>query len=710
MNTFLFILLFSLCAWGSKDEDKVSSPSRTGESGEVENATAEDEEEESLKDLEEEENPDEEKTETRDEKREESPAGNTDSQDESAADKAEAHDTKAHETRGDCEKTSAQTTDDKGEREETPQEEPPIQETVVKAVRQPPPKDRTAAVTKLHGEDIRRSTRTSTVEALSQESAGVYVTGRGMGFHGVASGASGGIYIRGLGGSPNSQVLVVENGIPDAQGIFGHPIPDAYVPFLIDDVQVIMGGDSVLYGSNAVGGVIIINERRLTTEGWEFNNDTSFGSYNTLRQTNAFLARWKNLELATAFHGHKSDGHRDGAGGSNKVGTFTLNWHIRPGYTLTLRNKLIKLTGADPGPVTHPNYDHWYDVLRDNASLKFSVQKAKHQLDFVTYANVGVHRLYDGFYSLDFTTGGFGEWNFRIVRNLGVLVGIGAERIDGQVENRIQDEEHEVRGFTNLSLYQQIDYRPFSSLHLTAGSRQMYNTRYGGVIMAKGGATWEAWRGLKLRSRVTRNFRQPTLRELYLPFPTANPDLKPEVSLNWDFGIAWEYKNFEISTTVYYSSVRNLIKYFGAWPSAEVVNIDRVIVWGVEGVARLRDIGPFCFRITGNWQDVGRYTKQNPDAKINFAVNAKHSYKKHHFFGSISGEWVRGLYMNNYKRDPIKDVFFIDASFNYRYTYSHDRMLEPYIMLRNLLNNRYAYIEGYTMPGFNITAGIRLKL
>lgn len=586
---------------------------------------------------------------------------------------------------------------------------PPIQETVVTA-RPSPGKDHTAAVTRVKGSNIRRSTRTSTIEALSQESSGIYVSGRGVGFHGVAGVASGAIHIRGLGGSPNSQVLVVENGVPDAQGIFGHPIPDAYVPFLIDEVRVVMGGDSVLYGSNAVGGVIIIRDRWRTTRGWELNNETAFGSYNTIKETVSFLGRWKNFGLAAAFHARKSDGHRDGAGGTNKVANLAVRWRLKPKFNLTLRNKAIHLSGTDPGPITHPNDDHWYDVLRDNFSLKLDWDKEWFQLHVVSFANIGIHRLYDGFFSLDTTAGGFGEWKVKVLDNLRFLLGLGTEWLDGHVENRIQNETYPVETFGNVSSYGQVDYRPHSSVHLVAGGRLMYNTKFGGVIMAKAGATWEPWRGFFLRSRFTRNFRQPTLRELYLPFPTANPELLPEISHNWDFSVTWEHKKLKLSATTYYSSVKNLIKYFGAWPSAEVVNIDKVEVFGVEGMAQLKNLGPLGFKITGNWQDVGRYTKQNPDAKINFQMDARHRHKNHSFLGTVSGEWVHGLYMNNYKRDPLPNVFFIDMSLRYRYRYASGSSLEPYIMLRNILDNRYAYIEGYLMPGFNIMAGIKTTL
>ena len=112
--------------------------------------------------------------------------------------------------------------------------------------KRPTGKDESVKPTIVRGRQIRESSRATPLEELSQESGDIYVTSKGTGLHGVSSGASGGIYIRGLGGSPNSQILVVEDGAPDYQGIFGHPIPDAFFPSLIDRVMVIKGGDGVL--------------------------------------------------------------------------------------------------------------------------------------------------------------------------------------------------------------------------------------------------------------------------------------------------------------------------------------------------------------------------------------------------------------------------------------------------------------------------------
>jgi outer membrane cobalamin receptor len=171
-----------------------------------------------------------------------------------------------------------------------PPEPSPASDVVVTAGR-PLAKDRTQDATLIPGERVRASSRTNLFDVLAQEAADVYVPGHGIGLHGVANGATGGIRVRGLGGSPNTQVLVVEDGVPDYQGIFGHPIPDAYVPHLIEDVLVVKGGDSTLYGTNAMGGVVVMRSRWREEDGYEVQDDTGYGSYATLRECLPSAAR-----------------------------------------------------------------------------------------------------------------------------------------------------------------------------------------------------------------------------------------------------------------------------------------------------------------------------------------------------------------------------------------------------------------------------------
>jgi outer membrane cobalamin receptor len=591
---------------------------------------------------------------------------------------------------------------------------PPVTNDVVVTARRPLSKDRTQDTTSIQGERIRDSSRTTVFDVLSQESADVYVPGHGVGLHGVSNGATGGIRIRGLGGSPNSQILVVEDGAPDYQGIFGHPIPDAYVPHLIDEVLVIKGGDSTLYGSNAMGGVVVIRSRWRDREGYEAQNDAGYGSYSTLRESVSALGRVGAWDAAAAFTDMKTEGHREGAGGSDMVGSAALCYRFTPSLRLTLRNKVVHVQGNDPGPVTNPSVDHWFDVWRDNASMRVAYAPGNLRLSLTPYLNVGVHRLYDGFYSRDVVGGAIGEMDLRLHRMASLLLGLAGDGVDGMVENRVTGEKPEVRGLASVSFYNQVTLRPVAPLNIVLGTRGFYSSKYGFVALYKAGARWDVGRGFFLHSRVSRNFRQPTIRELYLPYPTANPDLKPEYSVNADAGGSYVSEHFEFSCTWYRTEARNLIKYFGVWPTAEVVNIDHIVIPGVEGRVAVKRLGPVSASVSADWQDVGRYSRQNPDAKINFTIEATQDFGPHFLAGSLTGEWVHGLYMADYDRQPIPNVFVMDLAIRYRYAKStrgvQAHTLEPYLLLRNFLDRQYAYVAGYTMPGFNVLVGLKVGI
>ena len=63
---------------------------------------------------------------------------------------------------------------------------------------------------------------------LTQDVPGMFVTQRGVLGYGVSTGGSGGIKMRGIGGSPNTDVLVLIDGLPQYAGLYGHPVADNY--------------------------------------------------------------------------------------------------------------------------------------------------------------------------------------------------------------------------------------------------------------------------------------------------------------------------------------------------------------------------------------------------------------------------------------------------------------------------------------------------
>jgi len=130
-------------------------------------------------------------------------------------------------------------------------------------------------------EKIENSSESALLPVLAEQVPGLFVTERGITGFGVSTGSAGQISLRGIGGSPNTQVLILLNGNPQFMGIMGHPLPDAYVASDVEKVEVIRCPASTLYGTNAMGGVINIITRQQNEEGFKANARVMYGSYNT---------------------------------------------------------------------------------------------------------------------------------------------------------------------------------------------------------------------------------------------------------------------------------------------------------------------------------------------------------------------------------------------------------------------------------------------
>lgn len=109
--------------------------------------------------------------------------------------------------------------------------------------------------------------------------------------------------------------------------------------------------------------------------------------------------------------------------------------------------------------------------------------------------------------------------------------------------------------------------------------------------------------GLNVRFGYGMGFRAPSLKEKYYDFDAAgiwnimgNPDLKPEVSHNFNLSLEYRYRNYELLLSGYYNSVKDKIAsgvpYFASSddsrPTLPYVNLDTYSVNGLEAQARAR--------------------------------------------------------------------------------------------------------------------------
>ncbi|WP_291129203.1 TonB-dependent receptor, partial [Dysgonomonas sp. UBA7698] len=172
----------------------------------------------------------------------------------------------------------------------------------------------------------------SLLPIITEEVPGLFVTSRSIMGYGVAAGSAGGMTIRGIGGSPTTQMLMLIDGHPQYMGLMGHPLADSYQSLMAERVEVVRGPASVLYGSNAMGGVINIITRKQLQNGVKTNVRAMYGSYNTLSTEANNAIRSGKFSSYVSLSYNRSDGQRENMdfeqySGYAKVGyDFTPNW------------------------------------------------------------------------------------------------------------------------------------------------------------------------------------------------------------------------------------------------------------------------------------------------------------------------------------------------------------------------------------------------
>ena len=162
---------------------------------------------------------------------------------------------------------------------------------------------------------LEASQQTSVLPVLNSQVPGFFSTSRGVMGYGVATGASGQMSLRGIGGPaqaalPTTGLLVLIDGHPQYMGLMGHPIADAYQTMMAERVEVLRGPASVLYGSNAMGGVINIVTRKMQEDGIRTNINIGAGAYGSVQTEATNRIRKGRFSSTVTASYNRTDGHR----------------------------------------------------------------------------------------------------------------------------------------------------------------------------------------------------------------------------------------------------------------------------------------------------------------------------------------------------------------------------------------------------------------
>lgn len=451
----------------------------------------------------------------------------------------------------------------------------------------------------------------------------------------------------------------------------------------IERIEIVEGPMSVIYGADALAGVINIITRKSGPARFAVNarvHEESVGREYGIRQgihnqSVGASFRYRHWDLGGQLGRNYFGGWKDTATGRELV------WHKKDqiigsafvGWANNGLNIRYRFDGLDE-IITNPgNYDYYQSSSGDTLALdqEYLSQRMMHQLQGSYFVNSGLSfQMQSSFtdYSRQvfsttvsqktgairlntapgtqsvidfqgFTSRGTAlvklsdQWSLQPGFDINLESGKGERLKTGT--NRVND----------YALFLTSEFTPNKKINIRPGFRFIKNSVYNAPPLVPSLNTkFSLGRNLDLRLSYARGFRSPSLRELYFNFFDANhqiignPDLKAETSHSFTGSLSWrkmEPGKVAYTTVIggFYNRIRNMIDYAVSANDPnifELTNVSNSRTAGVNlsSVAKYKNLSVSAgASYTGFYNDLSETDKALPELQWSGEVNATVGYK-----------------------------------------------------------------------------------
>jgi vitamin B12 transporter len=528
-----------------------------------------------------------------------------------------------------------------------------------------------------------------------------------------------------LRGGNSSQTLVLIDGVrindpsaPNGAFDFG-----ALLTGNIGRVEVLRGPNSIIWGSQAIGGVINV-QSIAPTEAMAVRVGAEYGYADSMK-ANANLSGTSGIfEGSVGGAYYRTDGISALTGGTEKDGyknasaNGRLKVNLAENFALDFRGYYNRGTieydspfgaGANALPMSrNKQFIGYVGANFDLADGRFQNRMSFARTDI---SRVGTDPVVFSFNNFDVegTIDRFEYHGSFDVADAATIV-FGAEHERTLASTSFEGATADVARNKVSSGFGQLILRPITGLTLTGGVRHDDYSDYGGQTTLGGNAAYTPNEGATvLRATYGKGFRAPTLSEGQPPF--GNPNLKPETARNFDLGVEQRFLDgkAQVYATYYNRRSNDLIAFSSTTFRSE--NIARVKSEGAE-------FG-FALQPTANLNIQANYTLTNAinrSAGGNFgkrlALRPQHN-------GSLTLDWQTPwavklgttLLLVGDSFDNASNSVRLDgyALADIRASFPLNETVEFYGRVDNVFDTDYTTVARYNTYGRNAHVGVRAK-
>jgi len=607
-----------------------------------------------------------------------------------------------------------------------------------------------------------------TVDEALRYLPGVFSDGTGGGQLGSRSGQ----FIR---GSNSTQVLILLDGRPlNDLGLFGDFDLSEFTTDMVEQIEVLPGGGSTLYGSSAIGGVINIITRTSEQTGIEVRPTAQWGSFGLNQQGLQISGRQNDLSWLVGYNRidaendfayrigddqfeftdpvanstlFKIEGDRDNADILYNTVHVKVTNEFNDRHQITFSglylDKNLGIPSGVPIPVPGsvgefnsltPNFrQDTQEWLMDVALASRlgegndSILTTKLYADTLQYSSSNPDTLQysssnpDGFTIADdvkrFNIGFQTQHSWQLSPQDLLTYGADFRQVNGVNNTTLSDG-------TNLTNYDstltqgalfasyQRDWLPTVKTHI--GLRQDFNSLANGSFTSPSmGVSWDVTPLTTFRANYARSFRAPLISDLegFAAFgAVGNPDLEPERGHSFDLGFDQQLGDRGLLRFSYFLNDVSNLIDYPP-PTFSPVNIGRVRTTGIE-----TDLNVQLYK---NIFLLANYTWTNPTIKAGGNEGNEPSFRGADVFNiGLSYENPKGLFVGAFLRN-VGDRLTSNTNTEKLtgYTTVDLKARVPIndrwnvdASLNNLLDEAFQEYPGYPGVGRNFQIGIRGRL
>ena len=590
---------------------------------------------------------------------------------------------------------------------ESPPQPPPVQAVVIANKRPVPIEKISRFVTVITREDIRNQRAVFVVDVL-RALPGVTVMQSGP------SGRNVGLFLRGLN---SNHALVLVDGTQVNSPTTGQFDVTSITVDNVDRIEVLRGPQSVLYGADAMGGVVNI----VTREGREgLHSDARFevGSHETFFESAEADGGAKGQSFSGSFSRLDTEGPSENDGFEDTTVTTSVTLAPAQGHKIENTFRYFSaLAGIEDGAfavdpnrwqksreqVSNTRYTHtpvpWfeqslnYNFFHDRL-LSVDPPDTSTQLESRFKLDSDRHTLE---YKADFYIGDFD------------ILTTGYEFEHTRSNNKSVD-----KILRNHGWYVQDELELFKRWTIVGGVRIDRHSTFGTEASPLVSSSLRfPETGTKFKASFGKAFRAPSTNELFFP-GFGDENLRPEKSWGWDAGVEQSScaGRLESSAAYFQNDVDDLIQFALVGGSFKAANIARARTQGVEldSTLQLSDslsVKTFYTYTNAVDKDLGKFLVRRPRHQGGMAVDYR--WRRWHLHSDLRMVGARddqtGVFTRP-AREKIGGYVRWDASVGFQLS----KFLEVYGRVENLSNDHYQEVIGFDSPSTQFFVGVRGSL